>query len=375
MHKGQVVPDAKIACGNNSYDVISYDKAKSFIAKNKRETVDKTMQLNRLTPVIIEQEGFYHLGLKDRKEDQQFKITPHALNQLAVKLKFGTYLINQIMGLNQLTANEAEVAAKALKIFLERAEQDKDHFWRFRGDTIRSVQSDRYAVIDNEFLLDAVEQAIPEGGFVHWKCDEDDLNMNLLVPNGSRSTKESDYGGIISITNSEIGKRLAKFTPGVFRSLCLNGMIFDRKNEEPIKKKHLGKIDLEGLKVLIKLKLMDHLELLPQGIDSILESQKQFLPENLNHRNVLAQIAMNHKLIKNESAELDPAYQVEPSRSKFGIINAITRASQKMSVDSWNSLNSYAGLIAEDTNAWNQLIKKSKTLSEEEVVASLTNPA
>lgn len=367
MQKLHVSPDAQLACGQKTYDVVSFTKAREIIAKNKENTVDRHIPLNRIQPTIIEENGFYSLGLHDRLEGQKFKITPHALNQLAVKLKFGCYFLNQVLSLQELTAQEVGVAADALNIFIRRAEQDDNHFWRFRGDTIRSVQSDRYGVIDNEFLLETLEKVIPEGGFVHWKGNDDDILANILVPNGSRSAEDSDYGGIISISNSEVGRRLCKFTPGVFRSLCLNGMVFDRKNEEPVKRKHIGKIDLESLRAIISGKITKHLELLPQGINAILESKGAFLPEGLSHKNVLAQIAMSHKLNKNESIELEPAYQVEPSRTKFGIINAITRASQKMNGDSWAELNSFAGDIAENSSSWQMLIKKSKTLTEEEV--------
>ncbi len=74
-----------------------------------------------------------------------------------------------------------------------------------------------------------MRKLIPGGRLSHWRGDADTLWGNVLIPDTIRQESDSDYGGMVSIGNSEIRERRITSRPSVFRAICFNGCIWDRE--------------------------------------------------------------------------------------------------------------------------------------------------
>ena len=96
----------------------------------------------------------------------------------------------------------------------------------------------------------------------------------MLIPDTIREESDSDYGGMLSIGNSEIGERRISSMPSIFRAICMNGCIWDQTAGKGINQVHRGKIDLDQLFLVIKENLEVQIPLLPQGIERLLGTRR-----------------------------------------------------------------------------------------------------
>ena len=205
------------------------------------------------------------------------------------------------------------------------------------NDVIRAIVSERYGVIDNHEAMEMVANALPslnDALASHLSNDGDDIFGNILLPDYMKSEPDSDYGVGIAFKNSEIRNSTFKISPFLFRAICLNGMIWGRKNSEiTVNQKHLGKIDLVELQNQVKVAIQ---VALTQGNDmlTLMGHAKQVKVEN-----PLATIAMLARDNKMTTAQgklwhkgyLDSLHERHGDvheKTAFGIINGLTRSAQ-----------------------------------------------
>ncbi len=149
----------------------------------------------------------------------------------------------------------------------DRLEQDKICLFRAWSDgTLRAVLSDQYSIVNNDWYMSVLEEAIPGGLLSHWRGDADTIFGNVLIPDSIRQEDDSAYGGMLSVGNSEIGLRRIMSLPSVFRAICMNGCIWDQENGKGCNKVHRGEINLEQLKFEIIEGLQKEVPLLASGI-------------------------------------------------------------------------------------------------------------
>ena len=99
---------------------------------------------------------------------------------------------------------------------------DARRMFRFAGDTLYGVVSERYSVLDNIVISDILETgAGPELEPAVVRLDPDHTKVRL-IPAGSR---ERDIVPMIEFTNSECGLGSLQVWAGVFRILCSNGLM------------------------------------------------------------------------------------------------------------------------------------------------------
>jgi hypothetical protein len=120
----------------------------------------------------------------------------------------------------------------------------------------------------------------------------------------------------------------------------------------------------------IRANLEKQIPLLPQGIERLLRTQRfrwhigTVLP-------LFAQLAATFHLSKTEATNLVKAHEVEPARSLFGLINAVTRAGQGQSNETWFRYDQIGGkLVNYSREDWEAFTNKAVTLTDKEVTAS-----
>ncbi len=270
--------------------------------------------------------------------------TKHCLKQMATWMGVSHAVLKQYTNpvLNQngtvrysrdQTDRELLVALFKNGIRDGRVDPDKEFKFRTYTDgTLRAMLSDRYAIIDNVWYLNEIKNIMgDEPRFTHWRGDADTLYGNLLIPDTMRPESDSDYGGMISVSNCEIGKRRLSLTPSIFRSLCTNGMIFGQTAGERLSQVHRGSVDLGKLRTRMDENIQDTLPMISAGIDSFLAMQN--MPLTATPSEMIAQIAQDHKLSsggKGQAIEVVRQFAEHEAgnRNMFGIVNAITRAAQ-----------------------------------------------
>jgi hypothetical protein len=237
---------------------------------------------------------------------------------------------------------------------------DPKKVYRFRtytDGTLRAMLTDKYAIIDNVWYLEQLAKVFDEIGgdepyFVHWGGNADNIYGNLRIPSSERygSGMDSEYGGMINITNSEIGDGKISLAPSVWRQICTNGMMgwaADKANQWG--RVHRGSIDLGGLASEIKVKIHNQLKVLDRGIDTLLATQDK--PFSTDATRLIAQTAIENNLTpgeKGQARDVLKQYADHESsfRNLFGIVNAVTRAAQNYDVREQFRMEAIGGKLA-----------------------------
>jgi hypothetical protein len=221
-------------------------------------------------------------------------------------------------------------------------QENRTMLLRFRtdeeGEYIRSVCSEKYGVLDNidafEFIADALPNGLSDALTSHFQNDGDDIAGNILLPDYMKEQPDSMYGVGINFSNSEIRNGSFKISPFLFRAICLNGMIWGRRNSEiSINQRHLGKIDKDHVKEQVRQAVVLALS---EGNDILTLMNLSQGVKVKNVSQVIAKVSRDNKLTIEQGRAWSQGYLdtlKEDSghlshESAFGIVNGLTRGAQ-----------------------------------------------
>lgn len=210
---------------------------------------------------------------------------------------------------------------------------------------VRAVLSERFSKFDNLELLDVAEPFIKSEGLI---CQigantEKSFHMRLVHP------KTIDFTGPggkldvhqvgVHVLNSEVGAYNLLGDFFTYRQICTNGLVvlFDKKHL--FQCKHIG-IEAHEVRTRFAAALQtmhDKTEVFFERLDRSVTTK---LPDPL---------ATLHQHLKYSKATDDfiqaatLAYEEEPAASRYGIVQAITRAAQKLPIDQRLEMEGVAG--------------------------------
>jgi hypothetical protein len=128
------------------------------------------------------------------------------------------------------------------------AQEPQNALLRLAGDEVRAIMSDRYAAIDDAFLLDVVDDVLSKSGFrndalVRATSTGPHTILRVTIPSAGIAVRKDDvikYG--LDIANSELGLRSVQITPVTHRLVCTNGMRAWR-SDASLRMRHVGDPD------------------------------------------------------------------------------------------------------------------------------------
>lgn len=342
----QVMQDAHVAVENRE-DILTERKNITCIGNDK---------------------GFF-LKLNDGRE---FRPTDHAIEQFSVRVGVtSSSFLREMRNIEGFDVADADTMAYVGNNALRRIDADKTFRLRTYTDgTCRAFVTEQYAPVDNRWYLETLAEFIPGGRFSHWRGDEDTIYGNVLIPDTimDYGADDSDYGGMISVGNCEIGTRRISQTPSLFRSICMNGCIWGQTVGEKIRRVHRGNIDLDKLKLEIAQNIQQQVPLLAPGIKQFLATRAMETGK-ASIKGVVAAVASDYKLSKREATEfLDQYVTLESGeRNLFGVINGLTRAGQVFDNKTWVRFDEIAGSLME-TNAdrWATILRRADTFTDKD---------
>ena len=369
-NQGQFVHENQDMASKQGFDNVSklwYDKTMSYdegfeqLESDRGHREDFEVALNDLQFGVDQVGSDVQFGMYI--EDQFYVPTDHALTQIASKLCEGkgtgfvrglrtdTYDAKENIKLKR-DQRDAETVSAIIRNGARRIDGTTKYKIRTYDDgTVRAFLSNKYAEVDNRWFLSQIKNIIPSGRLSHWRGDADTIFGNVLIPDTIREEDDSDYGGMISVGNCEIGKRNVKSMPSLFRAICMNGCIWDQAKGTEIKVRHIGDIDLDQLSQKIRHNLEVQIPLLPQGIERVL-GIRAMGTDGVPMKNLIAATADHHGLAKREAtAVLESWVRYESpiageQRSLFDIVNSVTRAGQFLDNQSWFKFDQIGGQIA-----------------------------
>ena len=347
---------------------ISFDEGMTRLANDQRQIHDIKGPLRDWMPVVTTENRF---ALRYRPTGRDYIPTPHALNHIAIKGRMSTWAVKSLTEpiyhqtaldddgekrvVYRRDGRDAIVLRDYVQLHLfqsDRMDQNKMRLFRtWNNGTLRAFLSDRYAIINNLWFMQTLQQLIPGGLLVHWRGDADEIFGNVLIPDTIRQENDSNYGGMLSISNSEIGTRKYVTCPSVFRAICMNGCILGEKAGVAIRGVHKGNINLNDLRSRIRKNLELQIPLLPQGITRML-GLRDYDMGNTPIRPLLAQLRRDYSIGKKHISGIVKAWGTEMgilgtvARTAFGLQAAITRYGQTLSNTDWLRFDHIGGNFA-----------------------------
>lgn len=210
---------------------------------------------------------------------------------------------------------------------------------------VRAFLSDRYSKLDNLDFVDLVTPMIEKhqmkvqlGEF-----NDQSFHMRLLFPEeidvGNNPNKPDIHNIGIHARNSEVGAYNAMGDYLLFRQICTNGLVAMVDREHLFNQKHIG-IDRHSLRASI----LASVEKVERRVDEMVGRIQE-----VARQTIVNPVLELERTLKGSKATEDfvnaakIAYESEPIATKFGIIQAITRAAQDFPIETRVSMEEMAG--------------------------------
>lgn len=353
----------------------SYEQGFEELEAGKAVTEDIIVPLNEAT-ATIDGDGKLVFQFQDGRK---FYPTLHAIEQAGSRFGTGTWYAKQLF--NRAALGDGKALAYAFQhgktvlesIIKESTRKQEKYLFRTRKDgSLRAILTADYLVIDNRWYLEVIKEIIPGGRLSHWRGDSDTIYGNVLIPDTIRQEADSDYGGMVSLGNCEIGTRAMINLPSVFRAICMNGCIWDQEIGKGVKQVHRGKLDLKKLKADIVENVNKQIPLLTAGVDLLLNTRTY--KDTISPKPLIAQLALDYGFSKGQATGILNAYGEEvlitPEHrgSLFAVVNAVTRAGQQFGNADWLRADLVAGeLVNYEKDDWASLTGRAARLKADKV--------
>ena len=347
---------------------LTFDQVMESIAKSEDDREDKLVELKDIHPVVGNGGKFaFEIG------SEQYVPTDWALTQFSGRLNLpSSTVIRELVNQPDADWEDADVAVRIAKNAIRRADKDKKFRLRtYKDGTLRAFVTEKYAPINNRWYMETLNEIVPGSVYSHWRGTDDTIYGNVLMPDSIMDygqDDDSDYGGMLSIGNCEIGRRRINQRPSVFRSICMNGTIWNQKQGEMINQRHIGTIDLVELRKRIVDNVEKQLKLVPMAVRQFIGTRDLKVTGSM--KATLAAVCIKSRMDKRESREVLTQFtQYEKDhRNLFGIINAITRAGQELDNDQWVKMDELGGMLSTwKQDEWDSLTGYANTLPVKEV--------
>lgn len=346
---------------------LTYEQVKeqAQVAVDNRE--DILTETKNISCVVDNDEFRFRVG------GRTFRPTDHCIEQFSIRTGVtSSSFLREMRNIEGFDSNDAETMVAVGNNALRRIEADKKFRIRTYTDgTARAFVTEQYAPVDNRWYLETVAEFIPGGRFSHWRGDEDTIYGNILIPDTIMDygqDDDTDYGGMISVGNCEVGTRRISQMPSLFRAICLNGCIWGQTKGEQIRRVHRGNIDLTKLKFEIADNIQQQIPLLAPGIRKFLETRGMEIGK-ASTKGVIAAVSSDNKLTKREATEfLEQYITYETHESNlFGVIAGLTRAGQKFDNKTWVRMDEIAGSLMEmSADRWSTLLRRADTFNDKD---------
>jgi hypothetical protein len=194
-----------------------------------------------------------------------------------------------------------------------------------RGDTVRALLTEAYTPLDDVDVVAAVADILGDDDVTIEKLDfsDDATHLRILFP---RQATEARAGDVITtgvhITNSETGYRAVHVDALVHRLVCTNGLVRAESGGRTTLR-HTGQVDrLKDYMARAIRDARDNAHRLAQEFRASV-GRAVADPEEL-----LRAYARDSDMTREQLQAALAAYALEPDRTLFGAVNAVTRAAQ-----------------------------------------------
>jgi len=295
---------------------------------------------------------------KRKSMNISFDFTEHAFSQLCLKLGM------PVRYMRKCFEEDTDLFDTHVNYWLFKAEESNVLF-RTRGNTIRAILSDKYSILDNIEVFNALYSVMLDNAVVspsgkHEKSkilladradlwdirvkdfymNEDYFQIRCVFPKifylGKRK-KDPCYLGV-NILNSETGCKKVTIEIVIWRQICSNGLIIAEKQEMLFSQRHLY-VKKGDLPILF----YDALGLAVENGNKYLEAFKA--SKELEYEDDEIKDTVSTILVGQPKEYIERVRLALEEPTTFGIINAITLTAQSLPFERRYEMERLAGSL------------------------------
>lgn len=337
--------------------------------RDERETV--YTKLGRLTPTRVDGRfGFHIEGGRDVFPDK------YSIGQIGSLSGVGPYYPRKLLDL------EDDDSAEMLELVFDHARRKMDvekpcMLKVQHNEELRAVLPASDCHLRGEWYLGVLQRGIPGARLSHWRGDEYTIYGNLLIPDTIRQESDSEYGGMISLSNCELGTRKFRQRPSLFRAICQNGCVHNEARGRTFKLKRLGVIELADLEKLLIEDIHEQIPLIQTDLEKFLGTRS--FETKVPMKAVFAELCRTRRLSRDQGSSILRAYHQEKTdvpelaKTLFSVINSVTRAGQEHPNDVWVRFDEIGGDLSRmKRDDWDQWVARAAKLKSEDVHRAFT---
>lgn len=229
-------------------------------------------------------------------------------------------------------------------------EASVDWMLRTKGSLVRGVLSPKYAKLDNSQVLDTL---LPMVGNSRFKVGLVELNpesfhLRLIDPTIWRDVIPGDRLLVgIHLCNSEVGLRAVTVDAVVWRQVCSNGLVRKISGKSLMRQRHIHVAEAR-LESLLADALSQAIAVAAAFIEQMVLSVRIPVPDP---ERAIAYLGQLWGLSKQTQEYIKfGLYGERHSETLYGLVNAVTNAAQRLSVEGRYELEGLASVLIDTTD-------------------------
>jgi hypothetical protein len=209
---------------------------------------------------------------------------------------------------------------------------------RGKAEWIRAFLSADYVACDNTQIAETVRELLKDAVSLKSFVLEE-THMFLKIISEEIVDRESGLRGGIMIGNSEVGLGSVSVEPFVFRKPCTNDLIVA---QEKSFRHALIHLTARALSCRMAEAIGEAFKVASRILDAFLDTHAEPVPDPLE---VIRKIAEERQLSQKFTDQVVSGYLAEPEQTRFGVINAFTRAAQELAPLQRIEMERFAGTL------------------------------
>ncbi len=215
----------------------------------------------------------------------------------------------------------------------------KSYLLRGKGDWVRGFLSAEYVAYNNSQIAETVQDLL-RGGAVSVKAFVlEETHMFLKIISEEIVDPASGLKAGVMVGNSEVGLGSVSVEPFVFRQPCTNDLIVSE--EIAFRQAHIH-FTVQELNRRMAEAIGEGFQVASSVLDAFLKTHQEPVPDPVE---MIRKLAEARKLSQKFTDEVTSSYLAEPEPSRFGVINAFTRAAQGLAPLQRIEMERYAGTL------------------------------
>lgn len=217
----------------------------------------------------------------------------------------------------------------------------KSFLLRGKGEWIRAFLSADYVVYNNLQIAETVQGLLAKTGVTVKSLVLEETNMFLKIISEEIWDVESGLKAGIMVGNSEVGMGSVSVEPFVFRKPCTNDLIISQ--EKSFRHAHIHLTAWELTRRMAEA-ISQGFQVASSILETFLKAREEPIPDPFD---TIRKLAEARKFSQKFTDEVTSSYLAEPEASKFGVINAFTRAAQSLGPLQRIEMERFAGTLLE----------------------------